>query len=241
MANAALPSEEDGGDWIAAMAAQIEIDEPDDEESEQAGWNDPFPPLYRAVVGPPGTVGEHGDNEGRVRALLAEGHEVDARTEQGSTGQPSLMLLLLRCGADPWARDKQGNSARDWARHKVRGHEEDVVLTMEAGPACFECIALLDRAVTAWSPRNHETFPDVQRQLAVELLWIGQALSRRPARQNEGVEAEVPLGAAFLDVWEAHVMPRAVVRPTATRDHLEVRLLSSPAWPWTCSVSVSIE
>lgn len=171
-----------------------------------------FSPLYRAVVGPPGTVGQHGDNEHRVLSLLDAGAKVNVRTRQGwtplmaagSTGQPAVMRLLLRRGADPYATDKEGNSPRDWALHCVKGHDNDPVLSVKPSPACTQCAALLDLATsTPWRPATHATYPDAERQRAVDMLWLGCALAKRlQMRSHE-----------FTDCWEAYVMPLLVVRP----------------------------
>ena len=56
--------------WYAAMSAQM------DEEEMDSG---PFPPLYTAIVGPIGTVGEHGDNWSEVERLLQSGVDVNER------------------------------------------------------------------------------------------------------------------------------------------------------------------
>ena len=202
----------DDDDWNNAMEAQLSEDE--DEE-----WVDPFHPLYRAVIGPPGTVGEHGDNTAAVLAFLNAGVDVNVRTEQGwtalmataSTGQPVLMHLLLRRGADPAARDKKGNSARDWGLHTVKGHDDDVVLTIEPPVGCAQCIALLELAARPWHPANHTTFPEDEQRLACDLLWMGHALAKQPAWRDAAPDEQ--LGRAFCDAWEAYVIPAVVLRP----------------------------
>ena len=214
-ATGAVIEADDG--WIAAMLAQME-----DEDNEP--WRDPFPPLYRAIAGPPGTAGEQGDNEERVRQLLAEGANIDMCTEQGwtplmvsaSTGQPHLTRLLLRAGANLKARDKNGNGAIEWALHRVNGFDDDVVLELEIGPENEKAASLLRLAGQQWSPANHFTFPDAERQRAVDLLWIGAALAKRPVRSDEAHEEVEPveaLGRAFFDVWMAYLLPLAVLRP----------------------------
>jgi ankyrin repeat protein len=199
-------NDEDLG-WLGAMG--MDDDEP---------FVDPFPPLYRAIAGPEHTAGQHGDNLESVRSLVAEREGVNVCTMQGwtplmvsgSTGQPTIMRMLLRAGANVTARDQQGNSALDWTLHTVKGFGDDVVLTLDPGPAHTECAALLRLASQPWGPETHATFPDEQRQRAVDLLWIGVALAhQRPVH----AESPEPLGRAFLDVWECYVLPYAVCRP----------------------------
>ena len=55
-----------------------------------------------------------------------------------------------------------------------------------------------------------------ERQRAVDLLWIGAALAKRPVRSDEAHEEVEPveaLGRAFFDVWMAYLLPLAVLRP----------------------------
>lgn len=216
------------------------------------------PPLYRAIIGPPGTVGEQGENEERVRQLIADGADVNQRTvdqgwtpvmASGSTGQPQIMLVLLRSGADPALLDFCGNSAMAWAAHQVRGHDDDVLLSVEPGPANVECQRILTAALKPWSPANHHTFPDDERRLVVHLLHIGRALSTRSTatRQQQGREARErsdaaskgasssmplptvsPLGMAFVDAWETHVIPLVVVRPAVPQPLCQAPSVSHP-------------
>lgn len=194
-------------------------------------WVDHFPPLYRAIVGPPGTVGEQGDNHASILALLAEGADVNACTDEGwtplmvsaSTGQPYLTLLLLRCGADLDAVDRHGNDAFAWSEHRVRGYDDDIVLTMETNSDHRCCTELLRAARRPWSPATHHLFPSALRNRAVELMMIGRALSKR--RMTDGADVVVSAccsstatedhlayGRALVDVWEALIMPFVILR-----------------------------
>lgn len=119
------------------------------------------------------------------------------------------MRMLLRAGANLTARDQNGNGALEWTLHTVKGFEDDVVLTIDPGPAHTECAALLRLASQPWSTDSHATFPDAQRERAVELMLIGAELAKRSAL----AESTEPLGRAFLDVWECCVLPLAIVRP----------------------------
>ena len=186
----------------------------------------PFPPLYTAVVGPPHTVGEHGDNQGRVQALLDAGEDVNEKTDQGwtplmasgSTGQPNIMRLLLRHGASLDSRDCKNNSVLDWTLHRSRGFPEDIVFTLELHSGHEECVSLLRAASLPWSPQTHGLFPQAQRLQAVEVLHIGYLLSRTQ-----------PLGRAFLDAWVAVVMPLVIVREPVGRQCSEPWLTSTLA------------
>ena len=196
--------------WYAAMSAQIE------DEDEVAGA---FPALYTAIIGPLGTIGEQGDNWSTVERLLHNGADINEQTPQGwtplmasgSSGQPAIMRMLLRSGADVAHRDRQGNSALDWSRHAVRGYSDDIVLTMSRTAAHDECAALLVTAAEPWSPSTHELFGEPQRRQAVELLLLG-ALLARVGNGGEINDGEA-LGSGFLDAWVEYVLPHAVVRP----------------------------
>lgn len=117
------------------------------------------------------------------------------------------MRLLLRRGADPTATDTNGNSARDWALHQVKGHGKDPVLRETRSTATSAlrrtCVDLLDLASRPWCRANHATFPDAERQLVKSMVWLGCALAKRLRMRSQ----------EFADVWEAHVMPLLVVRP----------------------------
>ena len=133
---------------VASEVAQEDQEVTQDGESGEESDEETFFPLYAAIAGPVFTVNQHGDNEPEVRRLLAEGADVNQTTRQGwtplmvsgSTGQPSIMHLLLRAGADISGVDHQRNSALDWTRHTVRGFEDDVVLSLERGAGHAECI-----------------------------------------------------------------------------------------------------
>ena len=201
---------------------------------EEAGGEDetPFPELYGTIAGPLGTVGNHGDNEGRVQTLLAEGHAVNERTRDqgwtpvmvsGSTGQPNIMRILLRHGADIDERDSQGNSALDWTLHRARGFPDDIVFSMALHSGHEACAELLRTAAQPWSPATHDLFPHAQRRMAAHILRVGYALSRRPAAASiESTESEEPscsrsealgqLSQGFLDAWISVVMPLVIER-----------------------------
>lgn len=199
------------------MEAQLE----DEAESEEE--LPPFPPLYTAIIGPLGTVGQHGDNWLPVLTLLQQRADVNEQTEQGwtplmasgSTGQPEMMRLLLRCGASPRILDFRGNSALDWSRHAVVGHSDDIVLTMTRTARHEECVALCLAASEAWSPATHSLFPQKARSRAVELLLLGSLLSQRIISEEEVKQSEreaQTLGSGFLDAWIDAVMPHAISR-----------------------------
>ena len=189
----------------------------DDEEDSPC-----FPALYAAIAGPRGTVGRHGDNEPIVRALLhAEPAAVNLHTVQGwtplmvsgSTGQPGIMRLLLRHGANPDDRDTAGNSVADWTRHCVKGFDDDIVLEMELHDGHRECLAILEAVEQLWSPASHALYPHWARERCVELLRLGYLLSLQPRGQPEGAEPPIhTLGRGFADVWVAAVLPLAVER-----------------------------
>ena len=131
------------------------------EEQERLEDEDPFPPLYRAIAGPVGTVGQQGENTEVILRLLAEGADPEGRTWEGwtplmvsgSTGQPDVMRLLLRMGVSDRSTDWCGNSAMDWTRHVVKGHERDIVLSMPLSAGHLACAELLERARGLWSPQ----------------------------------------------------------------------------------------
>ena len=183
-----------------------------------------FTELYAAVVGPLDDVAEavrarcatsSEGGEAHVERLLLAGADVNEPTTQGwtplmvsgSTGQPNLMRLLLRWGADIGAKDRRGNGVLDWTRHQVRGHEDDVVLTMPRTQGHEQCAAMFALASQPWSPANHHLFPAAQRAAAVSYLRMGVLLTHRPRCQGGA-----PLGRAFLDVWLDGVLPAAVCR-----------------------------
>jgi hypothetical protein len=178
-----------------------------------------FPPLYTLIVGPIGTVQQHGNNEQAVLDMIAAGADVNEQTKpdgwtplmvSGSTGQPIIMRHLLRNGADLWVLDTMGNGVADWTAHCVTGHDLDIVLTIPTGQAHAECLNIYRTACQPWSPSNHDLFPTSERKRATELLLIGFALSRHATTSG----GEVPLGQAFFDAWLAHVMPFALPRPS---------------------------
>ena len=68
---------------------------------------------------------------------------------------------------------------------------------------------LVARAAGPWSPTTHELFPPAERRRAVALLRLGYLL----AWGHECAD-----GAALLDVWRAHVLPLAVLRPRGRRE-----------------------
>mmetsp|Transcript_16445 Transcript_16445/g.36794 ORF Transcript_16445/g.36794 Transcript_16445/m.36794 type:complete len:296 (-) Transcript_16445:357-1244(-) len=202
----------------------------DDEEGEDFHDAPHFPPLYTMIVGPLHTVGQHGDNIPHVRKLLLEGADVNQQTPEGwtplmvsgSSGQPDVMSLLLAYGADILVRDHLGNGALEWTEHRVRGHDEDVVLTVPPGPTHMACATILRLAGEHWSPANHHLFPKEQRRTAVQLLLLGRLLMQRPADGPDGLQ----LGLGFFDVWVAHVMPHAIERPEVARN---AALLAMPS------------
>jgi len=59
--------------------------------------------------------------------------------------------------------------------------------------------------VNGWSPATHALFPAAARARAVELLLASHLLARS-CQESSGQ------GTALLDVWVAHVMPRALHR-----------------------------
>ena len=178
---------------------------------------DEFPSLYRAIAGPMGTAGEQGDNEEDVRQILrADPGAVNCATTvgwtplmvSGSTGQPRIMSMLLRAGADMDIIDSRGNDAYGWTRHRVKHFESDIVLKLAQSPAHARCVELLDAASEPWSPATHHLWPAPQRARASAVLRLGILLAQRP--RDAG--ADEPLGRAFEDVWLAHVLPFAVGR-----------------------------
>jgi len=202
------------GDDLALDAGESS-DEDDDETAAS------FPALYAKVVGPVisehgSWVGSNGGDEAEIERLLREGNDVDVQTRQGwtplmvsgSTGQPNVMKLLLRWGADVSAVDKKGNNALAWTRHKVVGHDDDIVLTMPTTEAHESCAEILALAAQPWSPGNHHLFPAKQRAAAIACLHAGVLLSMHRPSCADGP----PLGRAFLDAWLEHVLPAAVER-----------------------------
>lgn len=216
----------DDDDWTAEDVINLnvgedlalDVGEPSSDDDESAAG---FPELYAKVVGPVVSengswVGSNGGDEAEIEQLLREGTNVDVKTRQGwtplmvsgSTGQPSVMTLLLRWGADVTACDKKGNNALAWTRHKVVGHDDDIVLTMPTTEAHESCAEILALAAQPWSPANHHLFPARQRAAAVTCLHAGVLLSMHRPSCADGP----PLGRAFLDAWLEHVMPAAVQR-----------------------------
>ena len=156
-------------------------------------WEPPFPPLYQAIAGPVGTFGHQSDNEQRV-LMLALSVDLNERTTQGwtplmvsgSTGQPNIMRLLLRLGANIDAVDVEGNGALDWTRHRVRGFDGDIVLDMPLHSGHAECEKMLLAAAGPWSPATHALFPEAERQQAVEVLKLGFLLAHQPRQRSVG-------------------------------------------------------
>ena len=64
--------------------------------------------------------------------------------------------------------------------------------------------ALVLQAAGPWSPATHPLFPAAARARAVELLLLGQRLSREPRFGTEG--------GALSDAWMGWVLPHAVQR-----------------------------
>ena len=142
-----------------------EEEEGEEDDTDYDSDGDCFPALYTAIVGPPNTIGEHGDNLDIVLRLLDEGADVNEQTPEGwtplmvsgSTGQPTVMCALLARGADILARDQTGNGAEEWTLHTVRGHADDVVLTVRPGMAHNSCAEIL-KVAPRLEPRTPHHF-----------------------------------------------------------------------------------
>lgn len=224
------PAEDD--DWSAEdgvinlgvgadLALHVGESDDDDEALAAALREASFPELYAKVAGAyaevaGACVGSNGGDEAEIQRLLREGTDVDVQTSQGwtplmvsgSTGQPSVMRLLLRWGANVSACDKKGNNALAWTRHKVVGHGDDIVLTMPTTEEHESCAKILALAAQPWSPANHHLFPAKQRAAAVACLHAGVLLSMH----RQSCAGGPPLGRAFLDAWLDDVIPAAVRR-----------------------------
>ena len=94
---------------------------------------------------------------------------------------------LLRCGADVRASSGPGYPTPVDVARVTRGGSSSLVL----------------RASLPWSPESHDLFPCPSRRRAVGLLLVGRLLASSRA---SGAEQ------AFVDVWDAIVMPLAVTR-----------------------------
>src|SRR5436190_1180810 len=77
----------------------------------------------------------------RVRQLLAEGADINARDEDGATplhyagaeSATEIVRLLLEAGADLSLVDRQGQTAEDWANCTYRGDFKALILLMGLG------------------------------------------------------------------------------------------------------------
>lgn len=210
------PTDEEEAEEEDESASTFSQDVSDSDDEEEGS----FPELYAAVVGPVlddsgNWIGHNGGDEQLVEQMLREGADVNVQTPQGwtplmvsgSTGQPTMMRLLLRWGAKLEAKDRQGNGVLAWTRHRVVGHEDDIMLTVPTTEAHAQCEAMFALARQPWSPANHHLFPAAQRAAAADYLRMGVLLSHRPSAHGGP-----PLGRAFLDAFMECVLPHAVVR-----------------------------
>jgi ankyrin repeat protein len=79
------------------------------------------------------------------------------------------------------------------------------VAMRSAGDApCGSAARLVLRAAQPWSHETHDLFPAAARERAVTVMLLGHLLAREPRFEGEA--------GALLDVWLAHVLPRAVER-----------------------------
>lgn len=114
-------------------------------------------------------------------------------------GKPEAMQRQLACaralltaGASVLQAAPQGGSPLEVAQAQRAGS------TLVAGSAAALVLATHD----GWSRATHRYFPVAERARAVELLRLGQLLSRQPRW--------VGAAQAVVDVWQAEIMPQIV-------------------------------
>lgn len=150
--------------------------------------------------------------------LVLESH-VDTRREDMPGGSADQALQLLRDGADPNAGSQCGQESAPPAASIAR------LMALDGKAPPGSAAAMVIKAAQPWSPSNHYCFPDETRAHAVELLLLGHALADRVC----------PDGAQYtslVDVWQAYVMPHAVIRQRRTASAIHGKRLASQRLQW---------
>jgi TonB family protein len=169
-----------------------------------------FVPLTQAVTS--------GD-AGAVKALLADGADVNERTGGGQTplilatifGHTHLIPLLLDAGADPQLRDNLGLNAVDWAQRRGATEAIDVLSNKSVRTS-----GITTTARTQAPPPNPPE-PSVEKSSTVSeeersRRWIAglkqriaeqsQRVAEQPQRTAEQSQSEVPEG---RNIFRPHV------------------------------------